>query len=38
MEAAEEKSPNSATMAGLATNFCAMATVWRGSDWLSSNR
>ena len=37
MEAGEAKSPNSITMRGSATSFCATATDWRGSDWLSSN-
>ena len=36
MEAVEEKSPASTTMPGSLTNFWAIATDWRGSDWLSS--
>ena len=38
IEAVLEKSPASTTMVGSPTNFWAMATAWRGSDWLSSNR
>ena len=37
MEAGLEKSPSSMTMRLSATNFWAMATAWRGSDWLSWN-
>src|SRR6202790_3406585 len=35
MDAGEEKSPSSMMMRGSATNFCATATDWRGSDWES---
>src|ERR1700689_4724858 len=37
IEAVLEKSPTSTTILGSLTNFCAIATVWRGSAWLSSN-
>ncbi len=37
IDAVLEKSPASTTILGSLTNFCAIATDWRGSDWLSSN-